>query len=169
MTEVPKKKVAAKKKVVAKHPPFLTMIAEAVKKVGKPAKGATRQALVKEIGAQYGKVLSKNWPVLLRLALRRLVASKKLIQTKGSFRPNPALKTKVPKKKKAKKPKKKTTKKKKAKKPKKKSTKKKSKKAGKAKKAKTSAASSKKPKKARKSKGKKKSRKAPKAAAAPAQ
>ena len=113
------------------------MIIEAIKATGKPVRGASRVSIAKYLEAKYGKVLGSHFKVILRLALRRLVASKKVIKTKGSFRV--AKSEKKPKKakkaKKAKKPKVKKAKKSKAKKV-KKTKKPKSKKAKQSKKAK---------------------------------
>ena len=161
-------KVKSAKKVAA-HPPTLELVKEAVKAVGKPVKGASRQAISKFLVAKYGKALGSRFSTTLRLGLRRLTAKGLLVQTKGSFRLSPAAK----KVKKAKKPKKKKAKKvKKAKKAKKAKKPKKAKKAKKVKKTKV-----KKTKKAKKpskkvakkaSKGKRSTKKGAKKAAAAA-
>eukprot|EP00178_Gracilaria_changii_P002119 TRINITY_DN13138_c0_g1_i1.p1 TRINITY_DN13138_c0_g1~~TRINITY_DN13138_c0_g1_i1.p1 ORF type:complete len:191 (+),score=43.86 TRINITY_DN13138_c0_g1_i1:85-573(+) len=154
----PKKKSAA-----AKHPAYFDLIKEAIKATAKPIKGSSRQAIEAYLTAKYGAQLP-NLRSHLRVSLRRLVESKKLTQTKGSYRVGPAGKEVAKKKKKAAKktPKKSSTKKKaagtkrkakksakkaakKAKKPKKSSTKKakgsSKKKAGSARKAKAARAS----------------------------
>ena len=73
----------------------------------------SRQSIAKYLETKYGKVLGSRLRVALRLALKRLVTSKRLVQVKGSYKisaeekaKKKAKKAKKPKAKKAKKPKK---------------------------------------------------------------
>merc|ERR1712243_517018 len=115
MTEAaaPKAKKAAKPKVPAAHPPYAAMITAAVKG---PAdkKGSSRQAILKYVVAN-NKVDPAKAAVRVRLALKKMVAAKKLVSAAaagkkgaGSFKlPAKEPKAKKPKAKKpkAKKPK----------------------------------------------------------------
>merc|ERR1712066_886031 len=115
------KKVAAKPKAPAAHPPYAAMIKAAVKALG-DKKGSSRQAILKYICANY-KVDAAKAPSRVRISLKKLVDSKALAAAAaagkkgaGSFK----LVAKEPKAKKpaAKKPKAKAAKKPAAKKPK---------------------------------------------------
>ena len=97
----PKKKAAAKPKKPADHPPYSEMIKAAISSL-KERNGSSRQAIEKYIKANYkvGDVGSH-----LKMALKRGVASGKLLHTKGigasgSFKlPKEEKKEKKPKKK----------------------------------------------------------------------
>merc|ERR1712212_869293 len=121
--KVAKAKKPAKK---AEHPPSAVMVLAAVKAL-KDKKGSSLAAIKKYIAANYKVDVAKISP-FIRKAIKKLVADKKLIQTKASFKAAKEEKPKKVKKPKAKKPK--------AKKPKKTAAKKTAKKAP-AKKAKT--------------------------------
>merc|ERR1712018_701814 len=130
MTEAAAAKPAKAKKPAkkAEHPPSGVMVLAAVKAL-KDKKGSSLPAIKQYIAANYKVDVAKISP-FIRKAIKKLVADKKLIQTKASFKAAKEEKPKV-KKPKAKKPK--------AKKPKKTAAKKTPKKAKKtaAKKAKT--------------------------------
>merc|ERR1712045_535261 len=130
MTEAAAAKPAKAKKPAkkAEHPPSGVMVLAAVKAL-KDKKGSPLPAIKKYIAANYKVDVAKISPI--RKAIKKLVADKKLIQTKASFKAAKEEKPKKVKKPKAKKPK--------AKKPKKTAAKKTPKKAKKtaAKKAKT--------------------------------
>merc|ERR1712154_26422 len=105
------KKVAAKPKAPAAHPPYAAMIAAAIKALG-DKKGSSRQAILKYIIANY-KVDADKAAVRVRLALKKMIAAKKVVAAAaagkkgaGSFKlPAKEPKAKKPKKvKKAKKP-----------------------------------------------------------------
>merc|ERR1712014_294298 len=68
---------AAKPKAPAAHPPYAAMIKAAVKALG-DKKGSSRQAILKYICAN-NKVDAAKAPVRVRLALKKLVASKALV------------------------------------------------------------------------------------------
>jgi hypothetical protein len=90
---------------------YIALVKEAILAVGKPVRGASRQAIRNYIAEKHAKTLGSGWENRLRAALRKFAKSKKLVQTKGSFRISKAeKKAKKPKKakkvKKAKKPKK---------------------------------------------------------------
>merc|ERR1712061_587291 len=131
MTEAAAAKPAKAKKPAkkAEHPPSAVMVLAAVKAL-KDKKGSSLPAIKKYIAANYKVDVAKISP-FIRKAIKKLVADKKLIQTKASFKAAKEEKPKKAKKPKAKKPK--------AKKPKKTAAKKTPKKAKKtaAKKAKT--------------------------------
>lgn len=76
------KKIAKKPKVVASHPPFAKMIAEAVKDL-KEKKGSSRQAILKHIVAHH-KIEEKVASVQVRRGLVSAVKAGHLSQTKGS-------------------------------------------------------------------------------------
>merc|ERR1712054_554463 len=101
----PKAKKAAKAKAPAAHPPYAAMIAAAIKGLG-DKKGSSRQAILKYIVANY-KVDAGKAAVRVRLALKKMIAAKKVAAAAagkkgaGSFK----LPAKEPKAKKAKKPK----------------------------------------------------------------
>merc|ERR1712080_720583 len=117
----PKAKEAAKKAPAA-HPPYASMITTAIKKLA-DKKGSSRQAILKYVVAN-NKVDAAKAAVRVRLALKKMLAAKKLVPAAaagrkgaGSFKlPAKEPKAKKPKKKKAKKPKKAAAKKPKAKK-----------------------------------------------------
>lgn len=90
---------------------YSKLVQEAIQAVGKPVKGASRQAIKQYIEEKHSKNLGKGWQARLKTVLRVLANSKKIVQTKGSFRVGK--KEKKPAAKKAKKTKKtkKTTKK----------------------------------------------------------
>merc|ERR1712233_37327 len=103
---VPKAKKAAK---AAAHPPYATMITAAIKGLG-DKKGSSRQAILKYVVAN-NKVDAAKAPVRVRLALKKMLAAKKVVSAAaagkkgaGSFKLAPAEKKAV-KKPKAKKPK----------------------------------------------------------------
>merc|ERR1712029_557693 len=73
----PKAKKAAKPKAPAAHPPYAAMIKAAVKALG-DKKGSSRQAILKYICAN-NKVDAAKAPARVRLALKKLVASKALV------------------------------------------------------------------------------------------
>merc|ERR1712054_458282 len=102
----PKAKKAPKAKAPAAHPPYAAMIAAAIKGLG-DKKGSSRQAILKYIVANY-KVDADKAAVRVRLALKKMIATKKVVAAAaagkkgaGSFK----LPAKEPKAKKAKKPK----------------------------------------------------------------
>merc|ERR1712133_55516 len=107
------------KKAPAAHPPYAAMITAAIKKLA-DKKGSPRQAILKYVVAN-NKVDAAKAAVRVRLALKKMLAAKKLVPAAGkkgagSFKlPAKAPKAKKPK---AKKPKAKKAKKPKAKKPK---------------------------------------------------
>merc|ERR1711962_1307536 len=115
MTEAaaPKAKKAAKPKVPAAHPPYAAMITAAVKGLA-DKKGSSRQAILKYVVAN-NKVDAAKAAVRVRLALKKMVAAKKLVSAAaagnkgaGSFKlpaKEPKAKTPKAKKPKAKKPK----------------------------------------------------------------
>merc|ERR1712170_148721 len=71
------KKKAAKPKVPAAHPPYAAMVKAAVKALA-DKKGSSRQAILKDICANY-KVDATKAPTRVRLALKKLVESKALV------------------------------------------------------------------------------------------
>ena len=135
---------------------YVDLIKEAIKATSKGGRPVSRQSIAKYLETKYGKVLGSRLRVALRLALKRLVTSKRLVQVKGSYKISAEEKAKK-KAKKAKKPKAK-----KAKKPKKAKKAKKPKAAKKAKKPKTAKKAGKKAKAAKKPKAPKKAKKAAK-------
>merc|ERR1712142_666065 len=106
-------KPAAKKakKPAAKplHPPYAVMIAAAIKAL-KERGGSSRQAILKYILANNKVADADKAKVRAKLAIRKMLAAKKLVPVKGSFKlakePAKPKKAKKPKKKPAKKPKK---------------------------------------------------------------
>merc|ERR1712228_29218 len=110
----PKAKKAAKPKVPAAHPPYAAMIKAAIKALG-DKKGSSRQAILKYVCANY-KVDAAKAAGRVRLALKKLVASKAIVAAAGkkgagSFKlaekpkaAKPVKKAKKPAAKKAKKP-----------------------------------------------------------------
>merc|ERR1712025_1257559 len=113
----PAKKAAKAKKPAVKpaHPPFQVMIAAAITAL-KERGGSSRKAILKYIVANYKIADAAKAQVRVKLAIRKMLAAKKVVPVKGSFKL--AKVEKVKKAKKAKKPKKKPAKKvKKAKKP----------------------------------------------------
>merc|ERR1711881_365790 len=115
MTEAaaPKAKKAAKPKVPAAHPPYAAMITASIKSLA-DKKGSSRQAILKYVVAN-NKLDAGKAAVRVRLALKKMVAAKKLVSAAaagkkgaGSFKlPAKEPKAKKPKAKKpkAKKPK----------------------------------------------------------------
>merc|ERR1712002_1099304 len=107
----PKVKKAAKAKKPAAHPPYAAMITAAIKKLA-DKKGSSRQAILKCVVAD-NKVDAAKAAVRVRLALKKMIAAKKIVPAAaagrkgaGSFKlPAKAPKAKKPKAKKAKKPK----------------------------------------------------------------
>ena len=103
--------MSAPKKVPAAHPPYATMIIDAVKKLG-DKKGSSRQAILKYIVAN-NKVDATKAAVRVNLALKKLILAKKVVTAAvagkkgaGSYKLPAKEKTvKVAKKPKAKKPK----------------------------------------------------------------
>merc|ERR1712034_26464 len=94
------------KKATAAHPPYAAMITAAIKKLA-DKKGSSRQAILKYVVAN-NKVDAAKAAVRVRLALKKMLAAKKLVPAAaagkkgaGSFK----LPAKAPKAKKAKKPK----------------------------------------------------------------
>merc|ERR1711909_178585 len=115
----PKAKKAAK--APAAHPPYASMITAAIKALG-DKKGSSRQAILKYVVAN-NKVDAAKAAVRVRLALKKMIAAKKVVASAaagkkgaGSFKlpakepkakkPKKAKKVKKPAAKKAKKPKK---------------------------------------------------------------
>merc|ERR1711992_501785 len=108
MTEAAAAKPAKAKKPAkkAEHPPSGVMVLAAVKAL-KDKKGSSLAAIKKYIAANYKVDVVKVSP-FIRKAIKKLVADKKLIQVKASFKAAKEEKAKKPKAKKpkAKKPKK---------------------------------------------------------------
>ena len=101
----PKAKKAAKP---AAHPPYAAMIAAAIKGLG-DKKGSSRQAILKYVVAN-NKVDADKAAVRVKLALRKMIASKKVVAAaaagkKGAGSYKLATGEKKPKAKKVKKPK----------------------------------------------------------------
>merc|ERR1712079_429353 len=109
MTEAAAAKPAKAKKPAkkAEHPPSAVMVLAAVKAL-KDKKGSSLPAIKKYIAANYKVDVAKISP-FIRKAIKKLVADKKLIQTKASFKAAKEEKPKKVKKPKAKKPKAKKT------------------------------------------------------------
>merc|ERR1712018_1097445 len=109
MTEAAAAKPAKAKKPAkkAEHPPSGVMVLAAVKAL-KDKKGSSLPAIKKYIAANYKVDVAKISP-FIRKAIKKLVADKKLIQTKASFKAAKEEKPKKVKKPKAKKPKAKKT------------------------------------------------------------
>ncbi|CAL4203058.1 unnamed protein product, partial [Meganyctiphanes norvegica] len=108
------KKVVKAKKPAAKplHPPFAVMIAGAIKAL-KERGGSSRQAILKYILANNKIANAEKAKVSAKLAIRKMLAAKKLVPVKGSFKlakeepkPKKAKKVKKPAAKKVKKAKK---------------------------------------------------------------
>merc|ERR1711962_879311 len=125
----PAKKAVKAKKPAKKpdHPPYAVMIAAAIKAL-KERGGSSRAAILKYILANNKIADTAKAQVRAKLAIRKMLAAKKLVPVKGSFKlakeaPKPK-KKKVVKKKKPKKPAAKKAKKPAAKKPAKKAAKK---------------------------------------------
>merc|ERR1712080_592693 len=100
----PKAKKAAKKAPAA-HPPYASMITTAIKKLA-DKKGSSRQAILKYVVAN-NKVDAAKAAVRVRLALKKMLAAKKLVPAAAGRKGAGSLKlpAKEPKAKKAKKPK----------------------------------------------------------------
>merc|ERR1712018_1027036 len=105
MTEAAAAKPAKAKKPAkkAEHPPSGVMVLAAVKAL-KDKKGSSLPAIKKYIAANYKVDVAKISP-FIRKAIKKLVADKKLIQNKASFKAAKEEKPKKVKKPKAKKPK----------------------------------------------------------------
>merc|ERR1711971_407664 len=108
VAKAPKVKKAAKP---AAHPPYANMIVAAIKAL-KDKKGSSRQAILKYVVANNKVVDADKAAVRVKLALRKLVAAKKVVPAAagkkgaGSFKlPAKEPAAKKPKAKKAKKPK----------------------------------------------------------------
>merc|ERR1712179_353467 len=106
---------AKAKKPAAKplHPPYAVMIAAAIKAL-KERGGSSRKAILKYIVANYKVADAAKAQVRVKLAVRKMLAAKKVIQVKASFKlakVEKVKKVKKPKAKKAKKPAKKAAKK----------------------------------------------------------
>merc|ERR1719270_816196 len=71
------KKVAAKPKAPAAHPPYANMIKAAIKALG-DKKGSSRQAILKYVCANY-KVDAAKAPGRVRIALKKMIESKALV------------------------------------------------------------------------------------------
>ncbi|CAL4202713.1 unnamed protein product, partial [Meganyctiphanes norvegica] len=108
------KKVVKAKKPAAKplHPPFAVMIAGAIKAL-KERGGSSRTAILKYILANNKIANADKAKVSAKLAIRKMLAAKKLVPVKGSFKlakeepkPKKAKKVKKPAAKKVKKAKK---------------------------------------------------------------
>merc|ERR1712079_226712 len=86
MTEAAAAKPAKAKKPAkkAEHPPSAVMVLAAVKAL-KDKKGSSLPAIKKYIAANYKVDVAKISP-FIRKAIKKLVADKKLIQTKASFK-----------------------------------------------------------------------------------
>merc|ERR1712045_409729 len=97
-----KAKKVAKPKKPATHPKTTVMVAAAIAAL-KDRKGSPLPAIKKYIAANYKVDVAKISPI--RKAIKKLVADKKLIQTKASFKAAKEEKPKKVKKPKAKKPK----------------------------------------------------------------
>eukprot|EP00088_Acartia_fossae_P012666 TRINITY_DN16551_c0_g1_i2.p1 TRINITY_DN16551_c0_g1~~TRINITY_DN16551_c0_g1_i2.p1 ORF type:complete len:273 (-),score=104.79 TRINITY_DN16551_c0_g1_i2:144-920(-) len=69
---------AKRKKTVATHPPFANMITSAVKAL-KDRNGSSRQAILKYVVANYQVGDANKAQVRVKLALRKMVADKKLV------------------------------------------------------------------------------------------
>merc|ERR1711936_794713 len=98
MTEAAAAKPAKAKKPAkkAEHPPSAVMVLAAVKAL-KDKKGSSLPAIKKYIAANYKVDVAKISP-FIRKAIKKLVADKKLIQTKASFKAAKEEKPKKPKK-----------------------------------------------------------------------
>merc|ERR1739840_58081 len=108
--KAPKAKKAAAKKPAAKptHPPFAAMISAAIAAL-KERGGSSRPAILKYVLANNKVGDEKKAAVLVKLAIRKMLAAKTILPVKGSFK---LAKVEKPKKKKvAKKPAKKVVKK----------------------------------------------------------
>ncbi|OWF54002.1 late histone H1-like [Mizuhopecten yessoensis] len=97
----PKVKKAAKPKKPAAHPTYKEMVRTAVSSL-KERGGSSRQAIKAYIIKNY-KVNEDKLPTSLKLAIRKGIAAKTLVQVKGSFKLGADAEKKTPK---AKKPKK---------------------------------------------------------------
>ena len=73
----PKATKASKPKVPAAHPPYASMITAAIKTLG-DKKGSSRQAILKAVIAN-NKVDAAKAGVRVKLALRKLIADKKIV------------------------------------------------------------------------------------------
>merc|ERR1712080_729735 len=80
----PKAKKAAKPKVPAAHPPYASMITTAIKKLA-DKKGSSRQAILKYVVAN-NKVDAAKAAVRVRLALKKMLAAKKLVPAAAAGR-----------------------------------------------------------------------------------
>merc|ERR1712121_258779 len=80
----PKAKKAAKPKTPAAHPPYAAMITAAIKKLA-DKKGSSRQAILKAVIAN-NKVDPAKAGVRVKLALRKMIASKKIVAAAAAGR-----------------------------------------------------------------------------------
>merc|ERR1712106_830631 len=99
----PVKKVVKAKKPAVKpaHPPFAVMIAGAIKALEERG-GSSRQAILKYVLANNKIANADKAKVSAKLAIRKMLAAKKLVPVKGSFKlvkEEPKPKKKVVKKK----------------------------------------------------------------------
>merc|ERR1712008_567173 len=83
----PVKKVVKAKKPAVKpaHPPFAVMIAGAIKAL-KERGGSSRQAILKYVLANNKIANADKAKVSAKLAIRKMLAAKKLVPVKGSFK-----------------------------------------------------------------------------------
>merc|ERR1712198_217070 len=81
------KKVPKAKKPAAKpeHPPYAAMISAAIAAL-KERRGSSRQAILKHVLANNKVGDEKKATVRVKLAIRKMLAAKKIIQVKGSFK-----------------------------------------------------------------------------------
>merc|ERR1712055_1205750 len=87
MSAAPAKAKAPKAKKAAKpaaHPPYASMIVSAIKKLG-DKKGSSRQAILKAVVAN-NKVDAAKAGVRVKLALRKMIASKKIVAAAAAGR-----------------------------------------------------------------------------------
>merc|ERR1712080_658626 len=80
----PKAKKAAKPKAAPAHPPYASMITAAIKKLG-DKKGSSRQAILKFVIAN-NKVDAAKAGVRVKLALRKMIASKAIVAAAAAGR-----------------------------------------------------------------------------------
>merc|ERR1739842_108552 len=81
------KKVVKAKKPAAKplHAPYAVMIAGAIKAL-KERGGSSRQAILKSVLANNKVADEKKAALQVKLAIRKMLAAKKLVPVKGSFK-----------------------------------------------------------------------------------
>ena len=105
----PAKKAPKKPAVKPDHPPYAVMIAAAIKAL-KERGGSSRQAILKYILANNKIADAAKAQVRVKLAIRKMLADKKILPVKGSFKLPKEEKVAKPKKKVVKKPAKKAKK-----------------------------------------------------------